>query len=259
MCPVRLRPGPSHPPYPSALGLSPACWRRNASIRSGWSSSRYFASASCATLSGPPVNLTWFSGSGFSLIVLLLSSKAGFCPWADARNWSAKTSKRTNRRFLFVALMKSCSTFHIAPPRTCTCIFRALPWISKRLLLRPSSPGLFHTEFCCLFPHAAIDYPPDPERIGFFQFVRERRIGKSLITDQAREAENSLTSYRSGAPIRCRRIRTAVDHCVRDFHTCGEAIEDQPSNLGFENCDKVGEFTQVLFRTVDGCGQVPLE
>ncbi len=50
-----------------------------------------------------------------------------------------------------------------------------------------------------------------------------------------------------------------MDHSVRDLDTCWETVEDQPANFGFENSDEIGKVSQILFRTVNGCGQVPLE
>jgi len=49
--------------------------------------------------------------------------------------------------------------------------------------------------------HLPIQHSPNAQRIAVFQRIGQRAVWKSLITDQTREPENRLASYRRGPSI----------------------------------------------------------
>src|SRR5215472_15823826 len=102
-----------------------------------------------------------------------------------------------------------------------------------------------------LLSKTALDHLPDPERITFFELIGQSIIGKSLVADQAREAEDGLRSDGRGAAIRSRRRRAAMYHCMRVFHTGRKSVEDQPADFRLKNGDEIGEVVQVLFRPMN--------
>ena len=69
-------------------------------------------------------------------------------------------------------------------------------------------------------------------RIGRLHRRREQAIGNVLIADRPQEPHHRQRSDRSRAPVRCRRIRPAVDHGVGDFDTGGPAIGQYAAGLG---------------------------
>ena len=50
-----------------------------------------------------------------------------------------------------------------------------------------------------------------------------------------------------------------MHHGMRDLHSCGKSVEDQPADLGLENGDEIGILTQILLCTMEGRGEMPFE
>src|SRR5215469_7737439 len=107
--------------------------------------------------------------------------------------------------------------------------------------------------------HHSIHYSPNTKWVTIFEFIGQRGCGKVLVANWPTEAINSLGPNGRRTPIRGCRKRSAVYHGMADFHACWKSIEDQPSNLFFQNCDQLAKLVQIFLCSVDGRGEVSFQ
>ncbi len=101
-------------------------------------------------------------------------------------------------------------------------------------------PALFPLPF-------SIHQPPEAERIGFLQFIRQRSVGKVLKTNRSREPLNRACADGSGAPVGGRRIRPAVRHGMAHLDAGGKTVEDEAPGLRGEQIHQLtigGQFVR---------------
>ena len=87
-------------------------------------------------------------------------------------------------------------------------------------------------------------------------FVGQRGLGKSLVTNRPAKTENRLAAYRGRASIGGRGIGAAVHHGVGNFNAGGETVEHQPADFVLQNRNQIAELVKVGFRAMNGRGQM---
>src|SRR4029077_792841 len=104
--------------------------------------------------------------------------------------------------------------------------------------------------------HLSIYHSPDTQRIAVAQFVGQRGLRKSLVTNRPAKTENCLAAYRSRASIGCRGIGAAVNHRGGNFDAGWETVKHQPADLVFQNRNQIAELVKISFRAMNGRGQM---
>src|SRR6266850_5624880 len=104
-----------------------------------------------------------------------------------------------------------------------------------------------------MLPELAINQAPKPERVGFFQLVRQGCVGEVLVTKRTHEALDGASANRGGSAVSRGRVWPPMVHRMTHFDTCRETITDKSAGFGLKNVQQIAVNGKIFGCAMD-CG-----
>src|ERR1700731_3519423 len=105
----------------------------------------------------------------------------------------------------------------------------------------------------------AIHHSPNPQGVTVFQFSRQCRIRKILITNGTSKTKYCLRTHRSSAAVCARRIGSSMNHGVTNLNAGRITVEKDAADFMLQDFEQVGEFPEVFFGAVNRGGEMAAE